>query len=74
MHILTPEEARFLLHRSVQKLPASVLKDLRGSDAARTRAIEAAVDIMLGHFAAAGHQVVRPPPRPGMDFGKMGNG
>jgi hypothetical protein len=65
MITLTRDETRFLLHRAIQKLPASVLRDLRGSDEARRRALEIAADAMLAHLAEAGHEVVRPEHVPG---------
>lgn len=65
MHTLTPDELRFLLKRAIQKLPASVLRDLRGSDAARTKALETAADHLVRHFGEVGHEVVRPEQRGG---------
>lgn len=60
MPTLTDAELLILLKRGVQKLPASLLRDLKGSAEAREMALRAATKILFDHFREAGHQVVRP--------------
>ena len=73
MPVLDEPALRFELLRCVQKLPASVLRDLVSkSPEVRDRAVQGAVEIMwqrLQHLT-----VTAPEPHPGMDFGGMKRG
>lgn len=61
MHTLTSDEARFVVKRALQKIPAGMLQAMqRGSDEDRVKALDLAVDVVVGHLASAGHEIVRP--------------
>lgn len=61
-HELTEAEARFLIKRSLAKVPASVLRDVHhGVQAKRDIAAHIAVEAIMAQLKVSGHRIVRGP-------------
>jgi hypothetical protein len=69
MPVLSPDEIRFELRRSLQELPRSVWRDLCGKPEAYERGLRTAVTLMLPRFERL--TVARPEPDASMDFAGM---
>jgi len=60
MRRIPESELRFHLKRALQLLPRSTLRDLTGSDEARSRGLEAGADVLMARFE--GMEVMAPDP------------
>lgn len=63
MRKLETHELHFLIHRALQQLPQSVLRDLAGAADRRQRGLQLAADIFAARFA--GHEIYAPDPMDG---------